>query len=145
MDNKLKHIQKIHVLQRYHSDCGVACLLSIIQYYGGRESLEQLRELSGTTINTVSLLGLYQTAKYKGFDAKGIRGSIETLRNHNSPVILHIIPEGGLSHYVVCYEYDCQKGFLIGDPIKGLNYLSEEEIDKLCELLNKENIMDEVI
>lgn len=129
MDKKLKHIRRTHILQRYSSDCGVACLLSVIQYYGGSESLERLRELSGTTLHVTSLLGLYQAAKVKGFDAKGVKGNIETLKNHNDPVILHFISEKGLGHYVVCYGYDSQKGFLIGDPAKEIYYLSEKEIE----------------
>lgn len=47
MNQKL--ITKTHILQQDQSDCGVACLLSLIQYYGGGGSLEKLRELSGTT------------------------------------------------------------------------------------------------
>ncbi|MDR0829815.1 MAG: peptidase domain-containing ABC transporter [Prevotellaceae bacterium] len=127
---KLKHIKKTHIIQRYHSDCGVACLLSIIQYYGGSESLEQLREQSGTTLHTASLLGLYQAAKQKGFDVKGTKGDIQTLKKHNIPVILHFLYDGGLGHYVVCYEYNNQAGFLIGDPAKGIYYLSEKEIEQ---------------
>lgn len=44
-----KHIKNTFVLQHDQSDCGVACLLSVIQYYEGSNSLETLRELSGTT------------------------------------------------------------------------------------------------
>jgi len=133
---ELKHIQKTHIRQRYHSDCGVACLLSIIKYYGGSESLERLREMSGTTLHISSLLGLYQAAKQKGFDAKGIRGNIQALKNHCAPVILHFVYDGGLAHYVVCYGYDSHKGFLIGDPKKELYYLSEKEIEQLWSTRN---------
>lgn len=136
MDKKLKHIRKIHVLQRYHSDCGVACLLSIIQYYGGSESLERLREMSGTTEQNTSLLGLYQAAKQKGFDAKGIRGNIDALKNHEAPVILHFLYRDGLRHYVVCHEYNSQKGFLISDPAKDIYYLSEEEMEQYWSTCN---------
>jgi ATP-binding cassette subfamily B protein len=124
----LKHIKNTHTLQRYQSDCGVACLLSIIRYYGGDDSLERLRELSGTTSQGTTLLGLYQTANRIGFDAKGIKGSIEVLKDHQAPVILHFVYEEGMDHYVVCYDYDAQKGFLIGDPAKEVYYLSEAEI-----------------
>nr|MBP6756349.1 hypothetical protein [Bacteroidia bacterium] len=50
------------VLQHDMSDCGVACLLSIIKYYNGSGSLERLRELSGTSIQGTSMLGLQQAA-----------------------------------------------------------------------------------
>lgn len=125
----LKQIQKTHVLQRYQSDCGVACLLSIIQYYGGNESIERLRELSGTTLEGTSMYGLYQTAERIGFNASGIKGEIQDLKNNKTPIILHFLYEDGLEHYVVCYEYNAEKGFLIGDPANSIKYTSEEELD----------------
>ena len=45
----LKRLQQTFTLQHEQSDCGVACLLSIIQYYEGTNPIEKLRELSGTT------------------------------------------------------------------------------------------------
>ena len=57
-----KRIKKSVVLQHDQNDCGVACLLSLIRYYGGNQSLEKLREYSGTTRQGTTLLGLYQAA-----------------------------------------------------------------------------------
>lgn len=48
-DLKSKSLQRTFVLQHDQSDCGVACMLSLIRYYGGSNTLEKLRELSGTT------------------------------------------------------------------------------------------------
>ena len=132
MNINVKKIQKTHMLQRYQSDCGVACLLSIIQYYGGTDSLERLRELSGTTTEGTTILGLYQTAGLLGFDAKGIRGDIEKLKNQEEPLILHFVydeDQKHSEHYVVCYGSDMTKGFLIGNPDSGVDYLSETEIE----------------
>ena len=36
-----------------------------------------------------------------------------------------------MQHYVVCYKYDSDKGFLIGDPAKGIYYLTADELDKI--------------
>ena len=133
MDINIRKVQKTHMLQRYQSDCGVACLLSIIQYYGGIDSLERLRELSGTTTQGTTILGLYQTAGLLGFDVKGIRGDIEKLKNHEEPLILHFVYKKDNTHsdhYVVCYGYDTVKGFLIGNPDTGVGYLSEKEIER---------------
>jgi ATP-binding cassette, subfamily C, bacteriocin exporter len=128
MKYNFKHIQKTHILQRYEADCGVACLLSIIQYHGGNESLERLREMSGTSQYGVSLLGLYQTASQMGFAANGVKGDIEKLKNQEEPVILHFSHEDEFDHYVVFYSYDEKKGFLIGDPSKKVCFLSEKEM-----------------
>lgn len=71
---RMKELNKTFVLQHDASDCGVACLLSIIiRYYGGSTTLQYLRELSGTTKQGTTLLGLYQAAGQVGFDAKVVR------------------------------------------------------------------------
>lgn len=66
-------LRKTFVMQHDQTDCGVACLLSLIRYYGGDCTLEKLRELSGTNTEGTSLLGLYQAAGQTGFTAEGVR------------------------------------------------------------------------
>lgn len=127
----LKNIEKTHTLQLDQSDCGVACLLSIIKLYEGYNTLEKLRELSGTTKQGTTMLGLYQVANKIGFTAEGCEADLNALIEHKQPVILHVFIENQLQHYVVCYEFDKQKGFLVGDPAKGIYYLSAEELDKI--------------
>jgi len=136
--------KKYHItLQHDHSDCGVACLLSLIQYYGGSGTLEQLRKQSGTSQQGTTLLGLYQAAQACGFDAEGNNADIPALIEHAQPVILHVLIEGKREHYVVCYG--CEKGsFIIGDPAKGLLSLTEKELDviwqsKTCLTLKPNN------
>ncbi|WP_445721587.1 peptidase domain-containing ABC transporter [Flavobacterium sp.] len=126
-----KHIEKTHTLQLDQSDCGVACLMSIIKLNGGINSIEKLRELSGTTKQGTTMLGLYQVANKIGFSAEGCEADIQALIDHKQPVILHVVIQEQLQHYVVCYEYDNERGFLIGDPAKGIYYLSAEELDKI--------------
>jgi len=126
----IKHIHKTHTLQLDESDCGVACLLSVIKFYNGDHTLEKLRELSGTTTQGTTMLGLYKVANELGFTAEGVRGEIQALKEHGEPVILHFQIVKNNDHYVVCYDYDKQKGFLIGDPDKGIYYLNEDELEK---------------
>lgn len=128
-----KHLEKTHTLQLDQSDCGVACLLSIIKFYQGNHSIEKLRELSGTSKQGTTLLGLYQVANNVGFIAEGCEADIQSLIEHNQPVILHVVIDKQLQHYVVCYEYSKENGFLIGDPAKGIYFLSVEELDKIWE------------
>jgi len=123
-------IEKTHVLQHDQSDCGVACLLSIIQYYEGSNSLQKLRDLSGTTKQGTTLLGLYQTANKVGFNAQGNQASIQAIIDHKEPLILHVLIEGILQHYVVCYGY-VNDQFIIGDPAKGIVSFSKEELEKI--------------
>jgi len=126
----IKQIKKTMVLQQDISDCGVACLLSLIQYYGGENSLEKLRELSGTSKQGTSLLGLYQAANQIGFNAQGCEADIEALIEHKQPVVLHILTNQKLEHYVICYGYENEK-FIILDPAKGICYYTKTELDSV--------------
>lgn len=126
-------IKKTFSLQKDLTDCGVGCLQSLVRYYGGEVSLEALREKSGTSKTGTTLLGLYQCANAIGFDADGCEADINALIEHGEPVILHIIIEQKYEHYVICYSYNHHgdSKFLIGDPAKGLEYWSKEELEKV--------------
>ena len=65
--------RKLEVIQEEISDCGASCLLSIIRYYDGDASLEQLRVSSLTSKDGVNMFNLIECAKNLGFDAKGIK------------------------------------------------------------------------
>lgn len=122
-----KQLQKTFALQQDQSDCGVACLLSAIQYYKGNNSLEKLRELSGTTKAGTTLLGLYQAANQLNFKANGCEADLQALIDHRSPVILHVLMEERLQHYVICYGFE-NDTFIIGDPAKGIITYTKEEL-----------------
>ena len=125
-----KHLQQSFIQQHDQSDCGVACLLSLIQYYGGSNNLEKLRELSGTTKQGTTLLGLYQAANKLGFTAQGNEADIQAVIDHKEPLILHVVIKERLQHYVVCYGYEKDK-FIIGDPAKGISTYTKEELETI--------------
>lgn len=125
-----KQLLKSFELQHDQSDCGVACLLSLIKYYQGNSSLEKLRELSGTNKQGTTLLGLYQAANQLGFTAQGNEADIQALIDHEEPLILHVVIEDRMQHYLICYGFDSNK-FIIGDPAKGIVYYSREELEKI--------------
>ena len=127
---RMKELNKTFVLQHDASDCGVACLLSIIRYYGGSTTLQYLRELSGTTKQGTTLLGLYQAAGQVGFDAKGCETDILSLKEHGSPVILHLVLDGKFEHYMVCYGFK-DGYFIMGDPAKGIITYTAEELEQV--------------
>jgi len=126
----IKQLSKSFIRQHDQSDCGVACLLSVINYYKGTNSLEKLRELSGTTRQGTTLLGLYQAANKLGFEAQGNEADIQAIIDHKAPLILHVVIEERLQHYIVCYGY--KNGvFIIGDPAKGLSTYTQEDLSKI--------------
>lgn len=130
----IKYIQKTFTLQKDQQDYGVACLLSLIKYYGGDAFLENLRTISGTNITGTTVLGLYQAANKLGFNAEGCEADMAALIAHPEPLILHVMVENNLQHYVVCYGtaiIDDKLKFIIGDPAKGIIYLTQSEVEKI--------------
>ncbi len=125
-----KHLQQTFTQQHDQSDCGVACLLSLIQFYGGSNNLEKLRELSGTTKQGTTLLGLYQAANKLGFTAQGNEADIQALIDHKEPLILHVAIKDQFEHFVICYGYKNNK-FIIGDPAKGITRYTKEELEAI--------------
>jgi ABC-type bacteriocin/lantibiotic exporter with double-glycine peptidase domain len=116
---------KSFTLQQDRSDCGIACLLSIIKYYKGYNTFENLRRLSGTNTEGTTLLGLYQAALQSGFSAEGCTADTEELFRHNQPCILHVLLENNLQHYLVYYGNSTDGKMIIGDPAKGVILITE--------------------
>ncbi len=136
----IKKIKKTFILQQDQSDCGVACLKSLVNFYDGEIKLEKLRELSGTSKQGTTLLGLYQAANSIGFDAEGNEADIQSIIDHGTPLILHVLIDKKLQHYVVCYGFENNQ-FIIGDPAKGVVFYTKEAlntiwISKTCLTLN---------
>ena len=124
----LKKYKSGFILQKDQSDCGVACLLSIINYHGGTSRLEYLREISGTTKHGTTMLGLYQGAQKIGFDIEGLETNMEYLKKMQEPCILHTIKNNTLQHFVIVYDFD-GRDFIIGDPGEGVRKMTEEELN----------------
>lgn len=122
-----KKIAKTFTLQKTQSDCGVACLSSIIKFYGGVPNLEKLRIGSGTSRQGTTLLGLYQVANNIGFNVEGMQADMAFLRTIKQPVILHVVVNGSMLHYVVYYHMSGNR-FLIGDPSIGVKWMNEVEL-----------------
>jgi len=113
----LSRFQQFHIQQHDQSDCGVACLLSVLRFFGGNSSIGVLREWSGTLSTGTSLLGLYQAAQKLGLEATGFEADIDHLKKLEYPAILHIIKNKEFLHFIVCYAYDpATDKFLISDP-----------------------------
>lgn len=113
------------VKQDGYKDCGVASLLSVIRYYGGDNSLENLREITGTTRKGVSAYNLIEAAKILGFESYGLEGEIDKLEDSLLPIISHVIINRRYQHFVVIYKIDRKnKRILIMDPAHGKKNIS---------------------
>lgn len=127
----ISKLNKKFVLQHGLSDCGPACIASIIQFYGGSFSLDEIKRITGTTKTGTKLFGLYQGAKQLGFDVAGLEADgIDNLKELHQPAILHVILDNRLQHYVVFYGFEDQQ-LIIGDPGKGVSLWHREQLEKV--------------
>ncbi|GGG08971.1 bacteriocin cleavage/export ABC transporter [Dokdonia pacifica] len=125
-----KRIKKSFVLQLGQSDCGVACLSSIIRFYSEEESLQNLRDLSGTTITGTTLLGLLHALESLEYNVEAGTADIEFLTKLKNPIILHVVMNTNRQHYIVNYGFNGDH-FIIGDPAYGIVKYSKEELDNI--------------
>lgn len=99
-------------------DCGAACLCMICNYFEIECSIQQLRKLTNTSQNGVTIWGMIEAAKKLGITAEGYSGGIADLKDFmtktQSPVVLHLKN----NHFVVGYKIS-KKYIYIKDPAKG--------------------------
>ncbi|RUA28258.1 MAG: peptidase domain-containing ABC transporter [Bacteroidetes bacterium] len=127
----IKKLNQYFVQQHGQSDCGPACLASIIKFHGGEHSLDEIRRITGTTQTGTKLLGLFQGAKDLGFEVEGLEAeSIENLKELDSPAILHVILENRLQHYVVFYGFQGDQ-LIINDPGRGVELWTKEKLQEV--------------
>ena len=128
--NNVGKIRKNSVLQHDSSDCGAACLVSVIKYFGGNSTIEKIRKLSGTSQYGTSMLGLYQAATQSGLEPTGYESSVKDIIEYSNVLILHVNPEERQQHYIVSFGFVDDR-FIIWDPAKGLTNMSKDGLEKI--------------
>lgn len=123
-------IKEVSLLQQDSTDCGAACLASVIRYLGGDSAIDKIRRLSGTSQAGTTMLGLYQAAKECGMEATGYEASVNDILSFTGILILHVTLEKGYEHYVVSYGFSENK-FIIWDPASGLTIKTTAEVEKI--------------
>ena len=94
----------IKIKQHDITDCGAACLASISANYNLQIPIARIRQYAGTDKKGTNALGLIEAAEKLGFEAKGVRGELDSLFKIPKPAIAHIIVKEELQHYIVIYE-----------------------------------------
>ena len=108
-------------------DCGPTCLRIVSKFYGKSIPLQQIRQLSETTREGSSLLGLSDAAEKLGFKSLGVQIDFKTL---SEEVPLPCIVHWNKYHFVVVYKIDKSGKVHVSDPSYGLINYSKEEFIK---------------
>ena len=95
----------IKIRQRDLTDCGAACLASVAAHYKLLLPVARIRQYATTDQRGTNMLGMVKAATRLGFQAKGVKGTTESLLKVPLPVVAHIVvKEQQLLHYVVIYR-----------------------------------------
>ncbi|WP_113638427.1 peptidase domain-containing ABC transporter [Nubsella zeaxanthinifaciens] len=106
------------IKQRDITDCGAACLASISAHYKLKLPVAKVRQYASTDTKGTNVLGLVEAATKLGFEAKGVKGTLDSLKKIPLPAIAHVIVKQHLHHYVVIYKVT-DKHIEIMDPATG--------------------------
>lgn len=124
------------------TDCGAACLATIIKHYGSKIPITRIREIAGTDNRGTSVFGMVKASGQLGFTAKATKiaaGENEDIEASmykvlslplTFPAIAHVIDsENSLSHFVVIHKVTKSK-IIVADPAKGICKLTPDEFIK---------------
>lgn len=106
----------------------------IINFYGGNLPIDQIRDLTKTDKNGTTAFHIIEACKSIGFNAEGIKTSLEQLNKENLilPCIAHVVIDGKYKHFVVIYKIDFKnKKIIIADPSCSIKKIIFSEFQKM--------------
>lgn len=106
------------VKQHDITDCGAACLQSVAAHYNLQLPIAHIRQIAGTDTKGTNVLGLVEAAQKIGFEAKGVKGTVDAMLTMPVPAIAHVVLAQRITHYVVIYKVTKDEVWVM-DPIDG--------------------------
>jgi ATP-binding cassette subfamily C protein len=113
------------IQQMEYSECGLACLAMLLNYYSYHINLNELREEYPAPRGGYSLFNLVEIAHSKQLETEAFRGSTENLSQLHLPAIIHW--EG--KHFILLEKVH-KHSYTIIDPAKGRQRITENEFTK---------------
>lgn len=93
--------------------------------------IARIRQYASTDKKGTNVLGMIEAAQKLGFQAKGVRGTFESLSKIPKPAIAHVVIKEVLHHFVVIYEVT-DKYVEVMDPAFGkIEKMSHEAFKKI--------------
>ena len=113
------------VLQMHATECGAACLGSVLAHFGRWVPLTELREKCEVSRDGSSAASILRAARHYGLECSGLSLRAEQLKKVELPLILF----WQFSHFVVLEGFD-DNHFHLNDPAAGRRTLSADEFAK---------------
>ena len=113
------------LLQMHATECGAACLGSILGYFGRWAPLTELREKCEVSRDGSSAASILRAARHYGLKCSGLSLRGEQLKKVELPLILF----WQYHHFLILEGFDANNYYL-NDPATGRRAVSAEEFDK---------------
>ena len=113
------------LLQTHATECGAACLGSVLAYFGRWVPLIELRGKCEVSRDGSTAAGIVRAAKSYGLECKGLNAHIRQLKNLPLPLIVF----WEFNHFLILEGYD-RKSFYLNDPATGRRKLRPEEFSE---------------
>ncbi len=113
------------MLQMHMTECGAACLGSVLAYFGRWVPLTELRERCEVSRDGSTAAGILRAARRYGLECTGRAVQTDQVRKLPLPLILF----WEFNHFVVLEGFD-RRHFYLNDPATGRRTLSAEDFSK---------------
>ena len=117
-----KRVNTPLLLQMHATECGAACLGSVLAYFGRWVPLNELRVRCEISRDGSSAAGISRAAKHYGLECTGRSVDLNQLRKLPLPLVLF----WEFNHFLILEGFDRNRYFL-NDPSTGRRTLSAEE------------------
>ena len=113
------------LLQMHASECGAACLGSILAYFGRWVPLTELREKCEVSRDGSSAASIFRASRHYGLRCSGLSVRADQLKKLQLPLILF----WQFSHFLILEGFD-GRHFHLNDPSTGRRTVPAEEFNK---------------
>jgi NHLM bacteriocin system ABC transporter peptidase/ATP-binding protein len=113
------------IVQMDATECGAACLVSVLSHHGRHIALEEARRLCGVSRDGTSALQITAAAEHMGLSCDGYSVESEELADLQLPGILF----WGFDHFVVLEGWHGGR-WRVMDPALGRRWVSPAEFDR---------------
>ncbi len=120
--NEKRRVTTPLLLQTHGTECGAACLGSVLAYFGRWVPFTELRDKCEVSRDGSTAAGISRAAKHYGLECSGRNVQVHQLKKLPLPLVLF----WEFNHFLILEGFD-RKSFYLNDPATGRRKLSAEE------------------